>query len=111
MSEGGTNETTPLIHDGVMFLLSSGNTVQAINAVTGEIIWQNNIGPAPRNLEPGSYNDETRAIGLYNDKVIVPTPQGRLYAPGRQPPARWSGRPGSPIPPSRTRASTATTAA
>ncbi len=80
MSEGGTNETTPLVHDGVMFLLSSGNTVQAINAVTGEIIWQNNIGPAPRNLEPGSYNDETRAIGLYNDKVIVPTPQGRLYA-------------------------------
>jgi alcohol dehydrogenase (cytochrome c) len=80
MSEGGTNETTPLIHDGIMFLLSSGNTVQAINAVTGEIIWQNNIGPAPRNLEPGSYNDETRAIGLYNDKVIVPTPQGRLYA-------------------------------
>jgi alcohol dehydrogenase (cytochrome c) len=80
MSEGGTNETTPLVHDGVMFLLSSGNTVQAINAVTGEIIWQNNIGPAPRNLEPGSSSDETRAIGLYNDKVIVPTPQGRLYA-------------------------------
>jgi alcohol dehydrogenase (cytochrome c) len=80
MSEGGTNETTPLVHDGVMFLLSSGNTVQAINAATGEIIWQNNIGPAPRNLEPGSYADETRAIGLYNDKVIVPTPQGRLYA-------------------------------
>ena len=80
MSEGGTNETTPLVHDGVMFLLSSGNTVQAINAVSGEIIWQNNIGPAPRNLEPGSYNEATRAIGLYDDKVIVPTPQGRLYA-------------------------------
>ena len=80
MNDGGTNETTPLVHDGVMFLLSSGNTVQAINAVTGEIIWQNNIGPAPRNLEPGSYSDETRAIGLYDDKVIVPTPQGRLYA-------------------------------
>jgi alcohol dehydrogenase (cytochrome c) len=80
MNEGGTNETTPLVHDGVMFLLSSGNTVQAINAVTGDVIWQNNIGPAPRSLEPGSASDETRAIGLYNDKVIVPTPQGRLYA-------------------------------
>jgi alcohol dehydrogenase (cytochrome c) len=79
MNDGGTNETTPLVHNGVIFLLSSGNTVQAINAVTGELIWQNNIGPAPRNLEPGGSSDETRAIGLYNDKVIVPTPQGRIY--------------------------------
>jgi alcohol dehydrogenase (cytochrome c) len=79
MNDGGTNETTPVVHNGVMFLLSSGNTVQAINAVTGEVIWQNNIGPAPRNLEPGGSSDETRSIALYNDKVIVPTPQGRIY--------------------------------
>ena len=79
MNDGGTNETTPIVHNGVIFLLSSGNTVQAINAVTGEVIWQNNIGPAPRNLEPGGSSDETRSIALYNDKVIVPTPQGRIY--------------------------------
>ena len=79
MNDGGTNETTPIVHNGVMFLLSAGNTVQAINAVTGEVIWQNNIGPAPRNLEPGGSSDETRSIALYNDKVIVPTPQGKLY--------------------------------
>ena len=79
MNDGGTNETTPIVHNGVMFLVSSGNTVQAINAVTGEVIWQNNIGPAPRNLDPGGSSDETRSIGLYNDKVIVPTPQGKLY--------------------------------
>src|SRR5580704_7874171 len=32
MNEGGTNETTPMIHDGIMYLFSSGNTIQAINA-------------------------------------------------------------------------------
>ena len=79
MNEGGTNETTPLIHDGVMFLLSAGNTVQAINAVTGEVIWQNNIGPVPASSEPSGSSVVTRSIGLYNDKVIVPTPQGKLY--------------------------------
>ena len=79
MNDGGTNETTPIVHDGVMFLLSSGNTVQAIKADTGEVLWQNNIGPAPRNLDPGGSSDETRAIGVYNDKVVVPTPQGELY--------------------------------
>ena len=66
MSEGGTNETTPLVHDGVMFLLSSGNTVQAINAVTGEIIWQNNIGPASPTLNPGGEVAE-RSMALYGD--------------------------------------------
>ena len=79
MNDGGTNETTPIVHDGVLFLLSSGNTVQAIKADTGEVLWQNNIGPAPHNLDPGGSSDETRAIGVYNDKVIVPTPQGKIY--------------------------------
>jgi alcohol dehydrogenase (cytochrome c) len=78
MSDGGTNETTPIIHNGVMFLLSSGNTVQAINAVTGEVLWQNNIGPRPPNLEPGG-DVGTRSIAVYNDKVIVPTMQSKLY--------------------------------
>ena len=78
MNEGGTNETTPLIHDGVLFLFCAG-TVQAINAVTGDIIWQNNLGPLPTGIDPGGSNAVTRAIGLYNDKLIIPTPQGKLY--------------------------------
>ncbi len=79
LNDGGTNETTPLVHDGILYVVSAGNTVQAFNAVTGEVLWQNNIGPAPRSLDPGGSSDETRSIALYNDKVIVPTPQGKLY--------------------------------
>ena len=36
----GNHQTTPLVHDGVMFLASPGNVVQAIDAVTGEVIWR-----------------------------------------------------------------------
>ena len=79
LNDGGTNETTPLVHDGILYLVTAGNTVQAFNAVTGEVLWQNNLGPAPRSLDPGGSSDETRSIALYNDKVIVPTPQGKLY--------------------------------
>jgi alcohol dehydrogenase (cytochrome c) len=78
MTEGGNNETTPIIHDGVLFLVSAGNTVQAINAVTGEVLWQNNIGPLPRTSDPAG-DEATRSIAVYNDKVIVPTMQGKLY--------------------------------
>ena len=67
-----------MVHDGIMYLVSTGNTIQAIKADTGEIIWQNNIGPAPPNLNPGG-DVPTRSLGFYNDKVIVPTMQGKMY--------------------------------
>ena len=79
MNDGGTNETTPLVHDGVMFLWSPGNVVQAIKADTGELVWQNNLGPPPNNLNPGGDVAE-RSMALYQDKVIVPTMQGKIYA-------------------------------
>ena len=79
MNDGGTNETTPIIHDGIMYLWSPGNTVQAINAVTGELIWQNNIGPASPTLNPGGDVGQ-RSIGIYNDKIIIPTMQGKIFA-------------------------------
>jgi alcohol dehydrogenase (cytochrome c) len=78
MTQGGTNEATPLVHDGVMFLVSAGNTIQAIKADTGEIIWQNNIGPRPTNLEPAG-DVPTRSLAVYKDKLIVPTMQGKIY--------------------------------
>jgi alcohol dehydrogenase (cytochrome c) len=79
MNDGGTNETTPLVHDGIMYLWAPGNAVEAINAVTGELLWRNNIGPAPRNLNPGGDVAE-RSMALYNDKVIVPTMEQKIYA-------------------------------
>ena len=36
----GNHQTTPLVHDGVMFLANPGNVVQAIDALTGDVIWQ-----------------------------------------------------------------------
>jgi|HubBroStandDraft_6_1064221.scaffolds.fasta_scaffold52581_3 alcohol dehydrogenase (cytochrome c) len=36
----GANEATPLVHDGVIFVHSSGDHVQALDAVTGDLLWQ-----------------------------------------------------------------------
>ncbi len=79
MPDGGTNETTPLVHDGIMFLWSPGNTVQAIKADTGELLWQNNMGPPPNNLNPAGDVAE-RSLAIYKDKLIVPTMQGKIFA-------------------------------
>ena len=45
MNEGGANQPTPLVHDGIMYLANTMNTVQALDAATGELIWENQVGP------------------------------------------------------------------
>ena len=35
----GANMMTPIVHDGVMFTLSSGEVVQAVDGVTGDLLW------------------------------------------------------------------------
>src|SRR5882762_2358199 len=36
----GATETTPIVHDGVLFIWNYGDKVQALNAVTGDLIWE-----------------------------------------------------------------------
>ncbi|MBN9590233.1 MAG: hypothetical protein BGN85_11655 [Alphaproteobacteria bacterium 64-11] len=75
MNDGGASEVTPIVHDGIMFLSNTANTVQALDAATGELIWENRIGPAPTRAYGA-----TRSLALYGDKVFVPTTDAKLYA-------------------------------
>jgi alcohol dehydrogenase (cytochrome c) len=36
----GTNETTPIVHQGVMYAVNPGGGVIAINATNGDLIWE-----------------------------------------------------------------------
>ncbi len=72
MAEGGTSQPAPLVHDGVLYLINTGNIVQAIDARTGELIWEHHVGPEV----PGVM----RNIALYEDKVFVATTDARLVA-------------------------------
>ncbi len=69
------NETTPIVHNGVMFLANPGNIVQALDARTGELIWENRIGP---DLSNGL--GAIRSLALYQDKVYLATTDVRLLA-------------------------------
>jgi alcohol dehydrogenase (cytochrome c) len=80
MPENGTMEDTPIVHAGLMYMWGTANTVQALNAKTGELLWENRIGPAARAPGPGPSSEETRAMGLYGNNLYVNTPQGWIYA-------------------------------
>ena len=80
MPENGTMEITPIVHNGIVFVWGTGNTIQALNAKTGELLWENRLGPAPRRPGPGPSTEETRAMGLWGNNVYVNTPFGMVYA-------------------------------
>ena len=40
LMESGVNEATPVIYKGVMFLGNPGDVIQALDAATGEMLWQ-----------------------------------------------------------------------
>ena len=80
LPENGTLEITPLIHSGVLFIWGTSNTIQALDAKSGELLWENRLGPAPRRPGPGPSTEETRSMGLWGTNIYVNTPQGYLYA-------------------------------
>jgi alcohol dehydrogenase (cytochrome c) len=80
MPENGTMEITPMVHNGIIYAWGTGNTIQALNAKTGELLWENRLGPAPRALGPGPSTEETRALGLWGNNLYVNTPYGMVYA-------------------------------
>ena len=73
----GPNEITPLVHDGVIFI-ASGGKVQAIDGVSGDLLWEYSRAAAAARFSPASA--VVRSIAIYEDKVIVPTPDRHVVA-------------------------------
>ncbi len=73
----GVNQTTPIVHDGVMFLASPGNVVQAVDAATGDLIWEYRYELPPDTNTGGG---ATRGLALYDDKVFLATLDAAIVA-------------------------------
>ncbi len=69
----GTNQNAPLVHNGVMFINNPTNIVQALDAKTGDLIWENRIGE-------NATGSSQRGIALYGDKVYITTGDAHIYA-------------------------------
>lgn len=73
----GVNQTTPVVHDGVMFLANPGNVVQAIDAADGDVIWEYRYEVPPDALTGVG---ATRGLALYDDKVFLSTYDAAIVA-------------------------------
>ena len=75
--EDGHQEQEPIVYKGVMYLPHSNNVVQALNARTGELIWEYR-----RELPEDTTRSGTRNIAIYQDKIFLGTLDGCLVALG-----------------------------
>jgi alcohol dehydrogenase (cytochrome c) len=75
MNDSGANQTTPLVHNGVIYLASPSNFVQALDGKTGDLIWETHVGP---DQAPG-YGG-IRSIAIADDKIFLPASNAHMVA-------------------------------
>ncbi len=73
----GSNQVTPLVHDGVMFLAHPGNVIQALDAATGTLIWEYAYPHPPDSRTLGG---PMRNIAIYKDRLFVAVYDAALIA-------------------------------
>ena len=78
----GPQQTTPLVHDGVLYIANPGEIVQALDAATGDLIWEYDRGAeAPGNSfggpPPGRMH---RNLSMYDDKIYLNTADAHVVA-------------------------------
>jgi alcohol dehydrogenase (cytochrome c) len=71
----GPSEATPLYHDGILFVHGFGDKLQALDAATGDLLWQYS-----HRLPMGRNAGVKRHIALYGDKVYMATSDVRVVA-------------------------------
>ena len=71
------NEPTPLVHNGIIYLTNTDNIVQALDARTGDLIWENRLRP-PRISSGGT--GAMRNMAIYQDKVFAATTDAHVFA-------------------------------
>ncbi len=64
----GPNAATPLVHDGVIYVHSFGDNVQALDAATGDELWH-----YARKLPSSSRPTVKRNLALYGNKIYFGT--------------------------------------
>ena len=70
----GISEPTPLVYNGVMYLPNPNGLVQALDAATGELMWEFNRESPRRGY------GMMRSLAIYDDKIYVPTRDAHVIA-------------------------------
>ena len=76
----GATETTPIVHDGVLYIWNYADKVQALNAATGDLIWEYRRDLPQTLIDQAGNNLAKRSMAIYQDKLVVATSDSHLVA-------------------------------
>ncbi len=71
--EPGINQASPLIYNGVMYLGNPNDVIQAIDAATGDLLWEYRHPLPPASEFASNHGQRKRSIALYGDRVYTVT--------------------------------------
>jgi alcohol dehydrogenase (cytochrome c) len=82
--EAGAQETTPLVYDGIMYLPNPRGVIQALDAATGDLLWEYRPAASKGTADAEGANDPSRGvqrnIAIYGDKIFGTTFDAHIVA-------------------------------
>ena len=81
MDNTGAQEATPLVHDGIMYLPNPRGVIQALDAATGDLLWEYRPGGGrtPTGAS-GDGNGVQRNIAIFGDRIFGTTNDAHVIA-------------------------------
>jgi len=73
----GTQESTPIVYRGIMYLNAPSASIQAVAATNGDLIWEYQRD-YPRTVTPAAAR--AKSLGIYEDMIYFAAPDGFLLA-------------------------------
>ena len=78
----GTQESTPIVYRGVMYVLAPGAVIQALNATNGDLLWEY-ARDYPKDMTQfvrSAQLARSKAIAMFEDMVYFTAPDGFIVA-------------------------------
>jgi len=76
----GATETTPIAHNGVLYIHNNLDKIQALDGATGDLLWEYTRDLPEPVIEAGGNTATKRNMAIYQDKLIVATSDTHIIA-------------------------------
>lgn len=77
----GATETTPIVHDGILYVHNNLDKVQALDGASGDLLWEYVRDLPEAVIAAGNGNTATkRNMSIYEDKLILATSDTHIIA-------------------------------
>ncbi|MBV8844267.1 MAG: PQQ-binding-like beta-propeller repeat protein [Bryobacterales bacterium] len=84
----GQTETIPIVHNGVMYVISPGAAVEALNAVNGDLLWEYQRKVAANVAGQA----RSKSLAIYQDIVVFTAPDAVVGLDAKTGEPRWEAK-------------------